>query len=500
VRDRGFGAPGVHLPKNDGDVFCITQSYLVLLAAFRLSCPILGRKLVCSKTETRSNTIERISPLMQGNANSHVMSEHENKRQRAGRTMSTNGANMKTPLFQATKLFRVMVFGSVIFVLVGVQIGAIGDLLAGVTDVPTSSTTHRNNEKEVQKMLDASHFITSFAPRLVQCDASSNSTFFVRLDMFPMNSKRNSTAARHQTEQKKTALSLNQSEAEQSNTKMTSSKTRPIYMSKNTKTTTLIKSKRKKNNRKSPDDGCVPMYNWQTQNFPSCNTMYENSPFDIITSSSSRGQTRLLAHGYYRFVWLTKTTRRAKTPNPGGETATTFAFKTIQLQRSITPEIMNGCAKDALISERLTASPHIVNIYGYCGTSSLYEFAGGGDLELMAKQTNSPMKFSGVARLETAISIAAGLAALHSVGGAIGNVDVDVNVNFASIAHADLKPAQFVFVKRPASPSNNITNGDVPQVTLKLSDFNLSELLWKNVTTGTQCKYYHKSMDNKVRI
>jgi hypothetical protein len=30
--------------------------------------------------------------------------------------------------------------------------------------------------------------------------------------------------------------------------------------------------------------------------------------------------------------------------------------------------------------ERLTKSPHILNIYGYCGNSGLFEYAGGGDI------------------------------------------------------------------------------------------------------------------------
>ena len=54
-------------------------------------------------------------------------------------------------------------------------------------------------------------------------------------------------------------------------------------------------------------------------------------------------------------------------------------MKTLLWNREFTPNMANSQRRDALATERLTSSPHVVDIYGYCSTSVLNEYADGGD-------------------------------------------------------------------------------------------------------------------------
>lgn len=85
---------------------------------------------------------------------------------------------------------------------------------------------------------------------------------------------------------------------------------------------------------------------------------------------------------------------------------------------------------DAVVLERLTASPHVINVFGFCGHSVLTEFADGKRLgELADKKKKEPL-----ARLRIARDIANGLADVHGIDG-------DGNATFV---HFDINPANVV--------------------------------------------------------
>jgi serine/threonine protein kinase len=109
--------------------------------------------------------------------------------------------------------------------------------------------------------------------------------------------------------------------------------------------------------------------------------------------------------------------------------------------------------------ERLTSSPHVINIFGYCGHSVMTEYADGKRLgELADKSRKTPL-----ARLIIARNIASGLADLHGIDGQ-GN---------ATLVHLDVNPANVVSV-----------NG-----TLKLNDFNIGILRRWNTTSNQPCGF-----------
>ena len=114
---------------------------------------------------------------------------------------------------------------------------------------------------------------------------------------------------------------------------------------------------------------------------------------------------------------------------------------------------------DAVAMERLTSSPHVINMFGFCGHSVLTEFADGTRVgELADKSKKTPL-----ARLRIARDIATGLADVHGIDG-------DGNATFV---HLDINPANVMSIGG----------------TLKLNDFNIGILLRWNVTSNTQCGF-----------
>jgi serine/threonine protein kinase len=109
--------------------------------------------------------------------------------------------------------------------------------------------------------------------------------------------------------------------------------------------------------------------------------------------------------------------------------------------------------------ERLTSSPHVINVFGFCGHSVMTEFADGSRVgELADKSKKTPL-----ARLKIARDIANGLADVHGIDG-------DGNTTFV---HLDINPANVVSIGG----------------TLKLNDFNIGILLRWNTTSNTQCGF-----------
>ena len=113
---------------------------------------------------------------------------------------------------------------------------------------------------------------------------------------------------------------------------------------------------------------------------------------------------------------------------------------------------------DALAMERLTASPHVVNLYGFCGLSVVTEFAGKA-LDAVAGKMNS------TDRLRLARQVAQGLADIHSLD------------ERPSLVHNDINLANLVF-----------TQDDRPV----LNDFNVASLLMKHNETGETCPFVNR--------
>jgi serine/threonine protein kinase len=114
---------------------------------------------------------------------------------------------------------------------------------------------------------------------------------------------------------------------------------------------------------------------------------------------------------------------------------------------------------DAVAMERLTSSPHVINIFSFCGHSVMTEYADGKSLgELADKSKKTPL-----ARLRIARDIAQGLADVHGIDG-------DGNATFV---HLDINPANVVSIDG----------------TLKLNDFNIGIIRKWNTTSNQPCGF-----------
>ena len=120
---------------------------------------------------------------------------------------------------------------------------------------------------------------------------------------------------------------------------------------------------------------CKAMFPWQLQSFPTCNSIHE---IDMV-HGSLRGHDRrpydprlwLLTAGFWRDVWrLDHSTWQDER----------VVLKTLRYMHSVTQRNLDRNRRDALIMERLSQSPWILNVYSYCANTGLYEYASGGDI------------------------------------------------------------------------------------------------------------------------
>ena len=129
---------------------------------------------------------------------------------------------------------------------------------------------------------------------------------------------------------------------------------------------------------------------------------------------------------------------------------------------------------DAMVMERLTASPRIVDIYGHCGTSVLTEFfpgeveefliPGPGRREKLNDKNDVDPKndLTAEEKLYIALQMAESMADLHGFKDGV-------------IVHDDIQLCQYLFV------------GD--GLTIKLNDFNRAEVMLYDEKKGDYCRY-----------
>ncbi len=118
------------------------------------------------------------------------------------------------------------------------------------------------------------------------------------------------------------------------------------------------------------DEYCKPMANWQSMSFPTCNSLHELNVFSTsshlavrspATASSKRTNSqhktihdtysaKLLGNGWFRDAWKVS----------DAVTNTTFAIKTLRLERDFMPEYFELHRRDSVALERLSESPYVM--------------------------------------------------------------------------------------------------------------------------------------------
>lgn len=167
-----------------------------------------------------------------------------------------------------------------------------------------------------------------------------------------------------------------------------------------------------------PND-CIVPGTWQETNNMTCNPIHEIDLFDNL---------HIVGKGGKRLVFSMKeydgsAQAALKMFNYRASRKEDFGPMTIELQR-----------RDALVHEVMSSSPYIVEMYGYCGASAIYEFGDGGSL---LENIASDGALIGKELLWTAHRIAASVADLHFFDDS-GN---------PTIAHLDIHGKQWIKVK-----------------------------------------------------
>jgi hypothetical protein len=122
------------------------------------------------------------------------------------------------------------------------------------------------------------------------------------------------------------------------------------------------------------NDECQLQYTWQKTSFPTCNSVHEFDGTKPWSKISNRRQKlyRIIGNGFWRDVWIVNYEH--------GIHDEKGVLKTMRYYHNFTPRNFDRMRRDGITMERLAKSPFVVNIYAFCGTTSLTEFGDGGDI------------------------------------------------------------------------------------------------------------------------
>ncbi|KAL3917376.1 MAG: hypothetical protein SGILL_004743 [Bacillariaceae sp.] len=191
-------------------------------------------------------------------------------------------------------------------------------------------------------------------------------------------------------------------------------------------------------------------------NFPNCNMFHEAPRLEY--------QAKYLNEGAYRQVMVLK--------HSFAQHAENIILKDIQYSHDFVIGDYEFTRMDAMVAERLTASPRIYDIYGFCGQGIISEFFSHGDLESVTipddfkPEKNGTLEFYNDFDLEQKLMIslqmAEAIADLHGYPGGV-------------ITHQDIQLSQFLF-------NENATR-------IVLNDFNRAEFMLWDDENQDYCKY-----------
>lgn len=209
-------------------------------------------------------------------------------------------------------------------------------------------------------------------------------------------------------------------------------------------------------------EGCVDQHEWQSASYPTCNALHETS-FNTFPQAArtTEDEVVFVARGAYRRVFLVRQWD-----------GTPLALKTVKRKSSeFRPKMYEKHRIDAMAMERLTSSPYVVDVFGFCGNSGLFEFSDEGNLSDRVDEGDIPK----LDKLKLAHRAAAALADAHMLD----------DEGRATLAHADLAIRQYVSI-----------GGEY-----KLNDFNKSHFLKVNPKTKEVCGFEvrHKKFNSANR-
>jgi hypothetical protein len=185
---------------------------------------------------------------------------------------------------------------------------------------------------------------------------------------------------------------------------------------------------------------------------PTCNTLHEMT---IMEGDISLISTK----GSWRSVWqYNKTTTEEEPTSSSSSSPSSVALKMLHLHRNFDKQSFEAHATDIMVMDRLTASPYVVNAYGFCGQTVITEFATSTGREYVKRYDIGSRD-----RLRVARDLAQGLADIQALKPLIHAPHEDVRMTspLPVFAHNDINIANTVMI-----------NGR-----MKWNDFNIGEIL-----------------------
>jgi serine/threonine protein kinase len=176
--------------------------------------------------------------------------------------------------------------------------------------------------------------------------------------------------------------------------------------------------------------------------------------------SNVHENAKLIGKGGSRLVF------RISNGNKPGNFTYDVALKVSRFDREFDPISYENQRVDAVVSERLTAAPDVMDVYGFCALSALNELSSGFDVRQIVKRLSlwDPLEI-----VEMVFQATTALVRVHSI-------DYTDALN-ATLVHNDITHNNYVVSNRG---------------TLKLSDFNLSVLLRWNITSDRSCGFLQR--------
>jgi len=142
-------------------------------------------------------------------------------------------------------------------------------------------------------------------------------------------------------------------------------------------------------------EDCKLRHDWQKTSFPTCNMLHEvdlTSPWMSPHYGRRRRPNeryRVVGHGFWRDVWIIDNNSGKNNTQllPSGDTKP-GVLKTMRYKHDFTLRNFDRMRRDAVAMDRLTESKFIIDIYSFCGTSSMSEFGEGGDITAALRPVN----------------------------------------------------------------------------------------------------------------
>lgn len=221
---------------------------------------------------------------------------------------------------------------------------------------------------------------------------------------------------------------------------------------------------------------CQPILNVSTH--PTCNSLHE---LDFVGHKDEDDSSWMIPisllsmSGTWRSVWRVDVPLYSELQQVQVPVA---VLKVLLWKRNYTEESFAMHALDARTMEQLTASPHVVDIYSFCGQSQLSEFGNNARLGIKDRSLHA------ITRLRMARDLAEGLADLHAYRAIHDYQRKNQSDLPAVFAHHDINLANLVRTNR--TNKNGVSSNSAQNVQIKWNDFNLGIPL-RQYRNGTVC-------------